>query len=145
MLNDELKGTLKNLKWTILICLILLSGGGKKLYLRQKVEFIEWQYYAMYPLGTSIEEAIKKLDKTSFLTQDYFVNYDWGVQAGLNPDYDSETSSIFEHVLYVGDYSINVYLGGYGLLFHTDVSVEMGFDEEEGLVIINVWKDIDSF
>jgi hypothetical protein len=113
----------------LMAVMIVLSNPHRKSEERIRKAMLE-----LTPIGTSMENVIKlieshkkwKIKKTSY-------EHGYGIDKWGTP---GENRNI-----YIGVKSIKVYLGCYGIIINTSVTVYWGFDEDGNLIDIAVRKD----
>ena len=120
--------TLGDLLVIILVTVIMVLSNP----LRKSQEQIRENILTLTPIGTSMEDVIKVIE----------INKKWEVryisyEQGYLYQGAGERKTI-------GEKSIRVFMGDYGNIFVTSVTVFWGFHEDSKLIDIWVWKDKDS-
>jgi len=123
----------------LIIVLIVLSNP-----LRESNENIRKSLLKKTPIGTSVSDVISVVEKDPNWKIRY-VNSDIGyyVSPAGYPSVATKADMSGKGVV-VGEKSIRVYLGRYGLIFETYVSAFYGFDCDGKLVDIAILKETDT-
>ena len=106
----------------IIILIIVLNP------LRRSEEHIRGCMLKSTPIGTSIEDVLDAIEKKEKWQINY-ISYETGYINGGGP--------------VVGEKSIRVMIGEYGIFLNTSVTVFWGFDGDSNLIEIAVWKSTD--
>ncbi|MCL2047723.1 MAG: hypothetical protein FWG87_03245 [Defluviitaleaceae bacterium] len=93
--------------------------------LRWSEQMIRTRMLKLTPIGTSIEEVVDVVEN----------NKKWKAYPVLNHGYNDRVIGVKE---------MQVHIGGYRTIFHTDIIIFYGFDEDSKLIDIAVFKEVDS-
>ena len=124
-----------NFKIFVLFFCVMCMTGGCAISLRQPAEEIRRKLFEEFPIKSSFEQIAFELKSK-----------------GLHPKIRKTTGflkqELFSPVEVVGSKSIRVHLGSYSNctfpFFTEQVTAFFGFNDEEELIDIWIWKDTDS-
>ena len=107
--------------------------------LRRSSEQIREDMLKLTPIGTSMDDVLEVITNN----QKWKIRYirEW---VGFRMTGGRPSEGVPDSNNNVGVKSIRVYLGQYGIIFATGVSVFYGFDEDSKLIEIGVKKETDS-
>ena len=120
----------------VVLLLILINP------LRGPMIYIKLKMLHLTPIGTSMEDVIKVIERQKKWRIDY-INYEYGYLVFDGRPSDPIYVDASEDTI-MGEKSLRAHVGGYRNIFVTDVIVFWGFDENSKLISIHVRKDVDA-
>ena len=100
--------------------------------LRRPADVIKRDIIRLTPIGSSMEDVVKVIEsKEKWEAPRISHKYGYSIPYTTDPD--------------VGEKSIRVFIGEYRNIFVTSVTVYWGFDGDEKLIDVYIWKDKDVF
>lgn len=125
----------KKILIALLIIVLLIVLGAVKFMMNPLTKSegqIREQLLQETPIGTHMDDVIKYIESHRKWEVVQISHKHGFLHQGISPRKR------------IGDKSIRVELGGYGIVFTTSVTVFWGFNENSELIEIWVWKTIDS-
>jgi hypothetical protein len=129
MMKNNKKKIIKYIIIIILILVFAISLPGIINPLRRPAWLIQAHMLLITPIGTGMEDVINFVES----------NENWDVRINYNSGFLKQEPG--KPRITIGEKSIRVFHGQYSTILNTFVTVYYGFDENENLIDIWVWKD----